>query len=174
MKAYRILDAQVKNALDRFPGKASLTIETRTGRIDCKGHEQMKSASTIKLAILLEAYRQVDHNLIKPYDMISIKPEDFTEGTGVLFHLDSVKKLSFEDLLTLMIIVSDNTASNVVIQTIGIDNINMLLSILGCQETVLERKFMDVLSALHGLDNFTSAADLVTMLKATESPANKI
>ncbi|MCM3610526.1 class A beta-lactamase-related serine hydrolase [Planococcus sp. MERTA32b] len=169
MKVDKILETQVKTALNRFPGKVSLVIETRTGRIEWRGHEQMKSASTIKLAILLEAYRQVDLNLIKPYDTISLGPEDFTEGSGVLFHLGSVKELSFEDLLTLMIIVSDNTASNIAIQTIGLDNVNKLLDELDCNESVLERKFMDVLSALQGLENSTSAADLVTMLKAVDS-----
>ncbi|WP_281863028.1 serine hydrolase [Planomicrobium okeanokoites] len=169
MKKERKLEAQVENALERFLGQASVVIETGDDRIDFNGNAQMKSASTIKLAVLLEAYRQVDQNLMKTYDLISLKPEDFTEGSGVLFYLDSVKELSFEDLLTLMIIVSDNTASNIAIQIVGIDNINRLLQRLGCAETVLEQKFMDVHSALEGLDNYTSAADLVTLLKAVDS-----
>lgn len=169
MEANRTLESQVHNALKRFPGKVSLTIETKNGRIDYNSRMQMKSASTIKLAVLLEAYRQVDLNRMKPYDLIQLSPDDFTEGSGVLFHLDSVKELSFEDLLTLMIIVSDNTASNVAIRTVGIDKVNTLFNDLGCMETVLGREFMDVQAALNGIDNFTSAADLVTMLKAVDS-----
>ena len=169
MEADKTLEFQVKKAVERSSGKASLAIETKNGRIDIDSHEQMKSASTIKLAVLLEAFRQIDRDLIKPYDIIRLQPEDFTEGSGVLFHLGSVKKLSFEDLLTLMIIVSDNTASNVAMRTVGIDSVNQFLKEMGCHETVLEREFMDVQAALDGLDNFTSAADLVTMMKVVDS-----
>ncbi|RLQ86596.1 serine hydrolase [Planomicrobium sp. Y74] len=169
MEADEILGIQVKNALQHSSGKVSLAIETKNGRIDINSHKQMKSASTIKMAVLLEAFRQIDRDLVKPYDIIRLQPEDFTEGSGVLFHLGSVKKLSFEDLLTLMIIVSDNTASNLIMRIIGIGSVNALLNRLGCKETVLGRQFMDIQAALVGIDNFTSAADLVTMLKAVDS-----
>ncbi|MFD1031269.1 serine hydrolase [Metaplanococcus flavidus] len=169
MEAHKILESRVKGALESFTGKASSVIETNNYRIDFKGHEQLKSASTIKLAVLLEAYRQIDRNLLKPYSIIKMKPEDFTEGSGVLFHLNSVNELSFEDLLTLMIIVSDNTASNIAIRTVGMDRVNKLLHDLDCSQTLLGREFMDFGAARQGLDNFTSAADLVTMLKAADS-----
>lgn len=169
MTADELLESKVKGTLQTFAGKAAVVIETKNRRIDFNGHEQKKSASTIKLAVLLEAYRQVDHNLLKPYELVKLRPEDFTEGSGVLFHLDSVKELSLNDLLALMIIVSDNTASNIAIRIVGIDKVNALLAELGCAETILGRKFMDFGAASRGLDNYTSAADLVAMLKAVDT-----
>lgn len=169
MQKDRLLQSAIENAIHRFPGKASAIIETARSRIDINGHLKMRSASTIKLAILLEAYRQIDRNELKLHESVKFKPEDFTEGSGVLFHLNSVKEMSMEDLLTLMIIVSDNTASNMAIQRVGIDHINALMDELGCSETVLERGFMDVDAIRQGLDNYTSSADLVAMLKAVDS-----
>lgn len=169
MKSDEILEFDCKSLLSRFSGKVSAVIETKSSRIEVNGHRQMRSASTIKLAVLLEAYRQIDQGLLKPYELIKLKPDEFTEGSGVLFHLDSVKTLSLEDLLKLMIIVSDNTASNVAIRIVGIDHVNTLLRDLDCAETFLGRKFMDVGATLQGIDNFTSAADLVTLLKAVDS-----
>ena len=165
------LETSVLKALNRFAGTASAVVETQNNRIDFNGQRQLQSASTIKLAILLEAYRQIDCNLLKPYGIVKLRPEDFTDGSGVLFHLTSVKELSVEDLLTLMIIVSDNTASNIAIRLVGIDKVNALLAQLGCVTTVLERKFMDFEAAARGLDNYTSASDLVALLKSVDSGA---
>lgn len=169
MTADQLLESKVKKSLQSFAGKASAVVETKYNRIEFNGHEQKKSASTIKLAVLLEAYRQVDQNLLKPYELVKLQSEDFTEGSGVLFHLDSIKELSINDLLALMIIVSDNTASNIAIRIVGIDKVNALLGELGCAETILGRKFMDFGAAAKGLDNYTSASDLVTLLKTVDS-----
>ena len=169
MTADELLESKVKKLLHSFAGKASAVVETKNSRIDFNGQEQMKSASTIKLAVLLEAYRQVDRNLLDSYELVKLLPEDFTEGSGVLFHLDSIKELSINDLLALMIIVSDNTASNIAIRLVGIDKVNALLRELGCAETMLGRKFMDFGAAAKGLDNYTSAANLVTLLTAVDA-----
>ncbi|HSJ36836.1 MAG TPA: serine hydrolase [Planococcus sp. (in: firmicutes)] len=169
MTADELLESKVNKSLQNFSGKVSAVVETQNSRIDFNGQEQMKSASTIKLAVLLEAYRQVDHNLLNSYELVKLRPEDFTEGSGVLFHLDSIKELSINDLLALMIIVSDNTASNIAIRIVGIDKVNALLAELGCAETILGRKFMDFSAASKGLDNYTSAGDLVAMLKAVDT-----
>lgn len=171
MKLDEELESGVKKALERFPGKVSVFVETGSSRIEVNGGASMKAASTIKVPILLEAYRQIDQDVIKPYDLVKLSPEDFTAGSGVLFHLTSVKELSVEDLLTLMIIVSDNTASNVAMRNVGMDNINALMKRIGCRQTVLEREFMDFDAALEGAENYTSAADLVTMLKAVDTGA---
>lgn len=169
MNADELLDYKVREALGSFPGKASAVIETKRFRISFNGNGLMKSASTIKLAVLLEAFRQIDQNRLRTYDVVKLSPEDFAEGSGVLFHMGSVKRLSIEDLLTLMIIVSDNTASNKAIDLIGIDKVNNLMVELGCAETVLGRKFMDFEAASIGQENYTSSADLVTMLKQADS-----
>lgn len=169
MKRQQLLRARATRALESYPGNVSAVVETSSGRIEVDAHSRMKSASTIKLAVLLEAYRQFDRSILNANDLVKLKPEDFTEGSGVLFHLDSVKELSIRDLLTLMIIVSDNTASNIAIRTVGMDNVNVLMRENGCTDTTLGREFMDFEAASRGLDNITSAADLVAMLKAADT-----
>ncbi|WP_033543097.1 serine hydrolase [Planococcus sp. CAU13] len=168
MSADELLKSRILTTLGEFTGRVSAVIETAGKRIDINGNARLKSASTIKLAVLLEAFRQVDREILKPHELIPLHPEDFTEGSGVLFRMNSVKMLSLEDLLTLMIIVSDNTASNVSIRTVGIENVNRMLEELRCSETVLGREFMDFRAAAEGADNWTSAADLVKMLKAVD------
>ena len=99
----------------------------------------MPAASLIKLPILVEALAQVEAGRVGLEDRFSLG-ENTVGGSGVLQWLRLGLNLSFEDLLTLMIIVSDNTATNMVIDLLGLDAVNERCDTLSLSRTRLVGK----------------------------------
>jgi beta-lactamase class A len=102
--------------------------------------EAVKSASTIKLAVLLEGFHQVDAGQKRLDDALALKPEDQVPGSAVLAHLRAPATITFQDALTFMVIVSDNTAMNLAIDHIGLPRVNARLLELGLRSTRLYKK----------------------------------
>jgi beta-lactamase class A len=123
------------------------------------------AASTIKVPILAAALDDVDAGRLDLTQPTPI-PAERAGGSGVLQTLPSVHSLTLADLLTLMIIVSDNTATNVVIDLIGMERVNQYCADVGLAGTVLRRKMMDAGAARLGLENTTTARDQATLLDA--------
>ncbi|WP_186725532.1 serine hydrolase [Planomicrobium sp. CPCC 101110] len=167
--AFNTLKQKIEERLLKIDGIGSLFIETEGQSITINPDRKMKAASVIKLPILLEGYRQIDSGIISGTDRISLSKKELVGGSGILAHLESVRELSVHDILMLMTIVSDNTASNLAIKHLGMENINGLTAMLGCTNTVLGRQFMDLEAAEKGLDNFTSARDMVLCLKEADT-----
>jgi beta-lactamase class A len=96
----------------------------------------MPTASSIKLPILVEVFRQADEGVIRFKDRIRVRKRDHAQGSGVLQELDTVS-LSIKDLATLMIVVSDNTATNLLIDLVGLESVNQTMAGLGFPATRL-------------------------------------
>ncbi|GAA0606637.1 serine hydrolase [Virgibacillus siamensis] len=143
----------------------SIYITTDDGEIKINENVQRKAASLAKVPILLEAFRQIEKNNLQANQTVSIEDNMKVGGSGVITNLTGVKSLPYINLLELMIIVSDNTAANVVLDSVGIESVNQLSETLNCNNTVLQRRFMDAEASLHGNENWTSAADMITFLK---------
>lgn len=129
------------------------------------GDKKVLSASMIKLLILAELMKKNSENKFSLSDTIMI--EDFMKigGDGVLKELNSGHHFTLKELATLMIIVSDNQATNVLIDFLGMENINQLGRELGLKETFLGRKMMDTEARKNGYDNYTCADDISLLLK---------
>lgn len=122
-------------------------------------------ASTIKVLILITALRRVAAGrLALDTELVLPAPEERAGGTGVLRELASVSRLSLADLLTAMIVVSDNAATGVVIDAVGFDAINTSAQDLGCTTTRVQRHLMDIDAMIDGWDNVTSAMDQARVL----------
>ncbi|CDQ20671.1 serine hydrolase [Halobacillus karajensis] len=128
----------------------------------------LPAASTIKIPILMEAFRQRDEEMIDFSERISISPKDRVGGDGVLSLLIESACMEFEDLLTLMIVVSDNTASNILMDELGISAINDLCQSLGCPSTKIRRLFMDFDAMQAGINNTTTASDMMRLITALD------
>lgn len=98
------------------------------------------SASTIKVAILIAAFHAVDNGGLGLGDQVAL-PAHRPGGTGVLREL-RCRWLRLDDLLTLMIVISDNTATNAVLSAVGFDEVAAVLDDLGCTATAVERYLM--------------------------------
>jgi beta-lactamase class A len=98
------------------------------------------TASVIKLTVLFEALKQIQEGRAHFDDKITLTHDNQVEGSGVLMFFDAPQTLTLKDVLTMMIIVSDNTATNVAIDTLGLKNIDDRIEWLGLKNTWLYKK----------------------------------
>jgi beta-lactamase class A len=121
------------------------------------------SASIIKVPILVAAMRQTAEGKLSPDTEFEL-PEARTRGTGVLRYMHSGIKLTLWDLLSLMIIASDNAATNMVVDSLGMEAVNAVMESMGYANTRLRRKMMDWAAIDKGLDNTCTAAEIADLL----------
>jgi beta-lactamase class A len=105
-----------------------------------RADEQWSAASVIKVPIMVEIFHQVDAGQRSLADRHRITHEVKTPGSGVLLHMHDGLEITLNDLLYLMISISDNTATNLLIDMAGIDAVNERLRGWGMSGTVLNRK----------------------------------
>lgn len=106
-----------------------------------RADEPMPTASLIKLAVLIEAYRQDRAGAISLGDTTEVKAEDEVPGSGVLTpHFSPGTRISLRDAARLMIVFSDNTATNLIVDRVGLENVNATAAVLGCPDTRMHAK----------------------------------
>ena len=120
------------------------------------------AASIVKVPIMLEYFHQIETNGLKPGEIIELDEKDIVSGAGILFELHRGIPLTLRDLVRLMMVISDNTASNIMLDRLGMDEINAFSKSLGTQDTVIGRKFMIDPNAKFS-KNFTSVQDMVLL-----------
>ncbi len=130
------------------------------------GRMRVPAASTIKTAILVAFYREVDAAHLRLDDERMLDPAVKTPGSGVLAFLRDGLALTLADLAALMIAVSDNTASNLLLDAVGLDCVRATIADLGLRDTALNRRFLGRAPDPGTPDNLTSAADLAALLAA--------
>ena len=129
--------------------------------------ETFPTASTIKIAILAELYRQAQQDKLKLTDTYTLQKSDLVGGSGISNALTTgTTKLTLRDAAALMISVSDNSMTNVLIDRVGLDNVNALLDGLNLRHTRLRRKMMDVRAAAEGRENVATPRELMLLLEA--------
>jgi beta-lactamase class A len=123
-------------------------------------------ASAIKVAILMEVYKQAGEGKFKLTDTRRIEKKDKAAGSGVLQELgDGTVQLTIHDLCVLMILVSDNTATNILIDLVGMDNINKTLESLGAKKTKVQRRMLDTAASWRGDENVSTPADAARIME---------
>ncbi len=129
--------------------------------------EVLPTASSIKIAILAELYRQAQQGKLKLGDLYTLQSSDLVGGSGIAEALTpGVTRLTIRDVAALMISVSDNSATNIIIDRVGMENVNALLDSLGLTRTRLRRKMMDVKAAGEGRENIATPREMVMLLEA--------
>ncbi|WP_110112285.1 serine hydrolase [Bacillus sp. CGMCC 1.16541] len=159
------LEERIQTVIDKCRGRVSVAIDMCPHSITIHADTTYSAASLIKVPILLEGYRQVQQGVIDLEELVTVPQKDKVGGAGVLTSLSDAATLTIKDLLTLMIIVSDNTATNLLIDRLTQQSIHELCRQLDLQHTSLQRKLMDFEAITKGLDNLTSASDMVKCLK---------
>lgn len=142
-------------------------VDLATGRrFSLRGDERFAQASTIKIAVLAELVRQDEAgDGVHLHDPYVVSATDLVADSDILGGLTpGVTTLTNRDLATCMIAVSDNTATNVLIDRIGMARVNALLDRLGLPETRLKRKMMDLAAAKDGRENVSTPNEMATLL----------
>ena len=136
------LDQRVRAEVMQFKGKVSLFAKNLdTGVVyELRGDERVPTASTIKIAIMVEAFARVAEGKAKWTDELVLTKEKKVGGSGILPEFADGLRLTFRDGVTLMMVLSDNTATNLVIDVLTADAINARMESLGLRETRLMRR----------------------------------
>jgi len=124
-------------------------------------------ASSIKICVLAELYRQAQQGKLKLTDLYTVNAADLVQDSDIMGGLTpGVTKITLRDLATMMVAVSDNSATNVLIDRVGMDNVNAFLAAQGLHETKLRRKMMDLKAASEGRENVSTPNEMSSLLQA--------
>ena len=145
-----------------------LPVGTPAGIVSVNGSTQHASASMIKLVVLAALFDKVAAGEIDLAAQVEVKASDIVSGTGTVQD-DGPGTYELQELARRMIADSDNTATNVIVDLIGMDAVNEEASKLGLTGTVMARKMMDVVAADQGMRNRMTSDDAATILNLIAS-----
>ncbi|MBL8864030.1 MAG: serine hydrolase [Planctomycetia bacterium] len=137
------LESRVKPFIDAHKGKVAVAVKNlATGETwSHNADEVMQTASLIKVAIMVEAYRQADSKTLDLGKMVTLTKDDKVQGSGILTsHFSDGASFPVRDAVRLMMVYSDNTATNLVLDQVGIKNVNATMAKLGFPETRINAK----------------------------------
>jgi len=136
------LDKRVRAEIAQFKGKVSLFGKNLESGVtyELGGDDQVPTASTIKVAVMIEAFARVAEGKAKWTDELVLTKERKVGGSGILPVFADGLHLTFRDAVTLMMVLSDNTATNLVIDVLTADAVNARMESLGMKETRLMRR----------------------------------
>ncbi len=120
---------------------------------DVNGSMLFPTASVFKVPLLIEMYRQIDQGKIDLNEKFLLKEEHKVPGSGILKELGEGLSVSVSDLVTLMMIVSDNTATDILLEKVGKDNVNKMLAEFSFEKTRVVVDCRDILFDLVGLND---------------------
>ena len=127
--------------------------------------EVFAQASSIKITVLASLYLQAQQGKLKLSDAYTVQSSDLVPDSDIMGGLTpGVTRLTLRDLATMMVAVSDNSASNVLIDRVGMPNVNAMLDSLGLPHTRLRRKMMDLQAAKEGRENISTPREMMTLL----------
>jgi len=158
------LRARVASVDARLDGVLGVYVrDLRSGAtIEVRPDEAFPTASSIKLAVLHELYRQADEGRIDLSEATR-PPVPRVQGGGVLQQLGDRVSLTWRDLAVLMMGWSDNEATNVLVRKVGLDAVNRRLDGLGLAGTRLRRLMMDTTAARRGDENVSTPRELARL-----------
>jgi beta-lactamase class A len=155
----------VDHNLDGVMGVAVLDL-TSDQKFFLRGDDVFPQASSIKVAVLAELYHQVQTGKLKLTDLYTMQASDLVQDSDIMGGLTpGITRITLRDLATMMVAVSDNSATNVLIDRVGMENVNALMDSLGLSHTRLRRKMMDLKAAAEGRENISTPAEMMTLLE---------
>jgi D-alanyl-D-alanine carboxypeptidase (penicillin-binding protein 5/6) len=168
------LESKLRPLIESHSGKVAVAVRPlETGEsFAWRADVPMPTASLIKVAVMIEAYRQADRGALDLERMVAFQKEDAAPGSGILTeHFSPGLSLSVRDAIRLMIVWSDNTATNLVLDQIGLAAVSKTMEDLGCPNTKIHAKVFRPDSSIFperskefGLGS-TTASEMVTLLE---------
>lgn len=176
------LRGELVQRVNRFAGVAGISILDLTSgqEIVINGDEVFPTASSIKIHILTQLILRAEQGELDLAARIQLDPNEIVFGSGILAHLDGPVEMTVLDIAILMIIVSDNTATNICLRLAGLAETNAMLNSLGLVQTRVRRKMQDHLAAVQEQENVSTPNELVRMMallregKPTPATAAKV
>jgi len=163
------LESQIQDVDQHLDGVMGVAIEDLTTGDHYFLHEDevFAQASSIKITVLANLYLQVEQGKLKLTDLYTVNAADLVPDSDIMNGLTpGVTRITLRDLATMMVAVSDNAATNVLIDRVGMPNVNAMLDSLGLTHTRLRRKMMDLEAAKQGRENISTPKEMMTLLDA--------
>jgi beta-lactamase class A len=167
----RLAVAEEEQQLDGVLGVAILDLNSGQ-QLLVRPDEVFPQASSIKIAVLAELYHQAQQSAhgvtgkATLKDRYVVRAADIVADSSILGGLTpGVSSLTNRDLATIMVAVSDNSATNVLIDRLGMDNVVRLTESLGLAHTQLRRKMMDLQAAAQGRENISTPREMMGLLE---------
>jgi beta-lactamase class A len=130
-------------------------------------NEAFAQASSIKITVLANLDLQAQQGRLKLTDLYTVQNSDLVPDSDIMNGLTvGVTRITLLDLATMMVAVSDNSATNVLIDRVSMDSVNAMLESLGLARTRLRRKMMDGEAARRGRENISTPREMMTLLEA--------
>jgi beta-lactamase class A len=170
----RPLAQAVQTAIDGFSGSVSFYAKNLDTGETCsiRGDEKVRTASTIKLPIMATIFHTVAEGHARWDEELVLRKDDKVSGSGVARELSDGLHLPIRDLVHLMIVVSDNTATNLLLDRFGSDSVNAYMKELGLKETRSLRKILGAGTAPSGASPYgigvSTPHEMVTLLEKLE------
>lgn len=160
------LEHEIACQIDAFPGVAGVCVRdlNRGSGFSIRGDEEFPTASTIKIHVLTQLLLRAERGEIDLDERLCLTPDLDVPGSGILTYLEGEVELSWLNVAILMIIVSDNTATNLCIDWAGMEATNALIGDMGLARTTLRRKMQDQDAVARNLENTSTPDELVEML----------
>lgn len=154
--------------LEAVAGNASFFYKSLEGQPETAAFNEdfaHVAASIIKVPIMVECFRRFDQGSAKKTDTLTLRDEYRVPPCGVLTFMHQGLEVTLMDLIWLMITISDNVATNMLIDYLGIDAIEDTIRACGLRQTTLGRKLFDRSPGAKGKSNYISAADCGLLLE---------
>lgn len=158
---------EIEKSLDNLSGAISFYYHNlvTNEKLEYHSEKKMMAASVIKLYIMADAFQRIVDGSLDSEQMLVMKKEDYVPSCGAVAYLHEGLEVTVMDLITLMIIFSDNTAANVLIDLLGMEKINEGIRRLGFKDALLCRKMYDIEKSRQGIQNLVTARETGELLE---------
>jgi len=163
------LQSKIEQVDQNLDGVMGVAIEDLTtgDHYFLREEEVFAQASSIKITVLANLYLQAQQGKLKLTDLYTVQSSDLVPDSDIMNGLTpGVTRITLRDLATMMVAVSDNAATNVLIDRVGMQNVSAMLDSLSLTQTRLRRKMMDLEAAKQGRENISTPREMMTLLDA--------
>lgn len=161
------VDKQMKERIEKSSALTGFFAIDLTSGETFGFNEQMvfPQASAIKIPILMEVYKQAHEGKFALTDLKTIETAGFVGGSGIIQAMADPVSLSIRNLCVLMMTLSDNTATNVLIDLVGMKSINATQAALGYKNTKVQRRMLDAAASGRGDENISTPYEAAKILQ---------
>jgi len=162
------LNTEISRVADQVSGVCGYAIKDLTTGESFERNADLvfPTCSSIKVAVLAELMRQAQEGRVKLEEEHTIHRSETVAGDPILYMLgDGTVTMTWRDLATFMVVLSDNSATNMLIDRLGMDNINAEIARLGLTQTHLRRRMIDLDAARRGNENVSTPRELSALLE---------
>lgn len=157
----------INDRLDALSGKIGVYYKNLATNetFDYHAEESFLAASVIKLPLLAAVLHEVHEGRMRLDDTIRVRPEDKVPSCGALNYMHSGLEVTILDLCHLMIVISDNTATNILIKRLGYEKIRTIFMAFGLKQTKINRLLFDGDAKRKGIENYFTPKEIGVLLE---------